>query len=405
MKKTLLIGLSLMAAMSMTAQMNVVKEVERNLKGSNPNSAQALKDIQPALTNPETAKLAQTWIVAGKAGFDVFTDVNLLAATGQNISNDQKKDAANALYDGFTYYLTALPLDTVVNEKGKVKTKYSKDIIKQIQKQYPQLPNGAAYAWEAQDYNKAYDLFEMYLQLPYSPVLGENAPTAEPDTIQGRMMWNQVVAKLLLNQPAEALTKIRQMEKYNYIPDEYYEYAVAAAQQAGDDAAATEFARKGIEKYGASNTTFIATLINDQLNKKDYAAAYKLANDALAQTAADAKELRSQLYDILGTIAENDDKADEAEQHFRKSVEEDPNYAKGWYDIGRIVHNRAITVDNNIETEQQRKDQVYPLEREAAGYFEKSYQLDDSQSSIPGILYRIYYMLGDEEKANYWQNQ
>lgn len=389
----------------MTAQMNVVKEVERNLKGSNPNSAQALKDIQPALTNPETAKLAQTWIVAGKAGFDVFTDVNLLAATGQNISNDQKKDAANALYDGFTYYLTALPLDTVVNEKGKVKTKYSKDIIKQIQKQYPQLPNGAAYAWEAQDYNKAYDLFEMYLQLPCSPVLGENAPTAEPDTIQGRMMWNQVVAKLLLNQPAEALTKIRQMEKYNYIPDEYYEYAVAAAQQAGDDAAATEFARKGIEKYGASNTTFIATLINDQLNKKDYAAAYKLANDALAQTAADAKELRSQLYDILGTIAENDDKADEAEQHFRKSVEEDPNYAKGWYDIGRIVHNRAITVDNNIETEQQRKDQVYPLEREAAGYFEKSYQLDDSQSSIPGILYRIYYMLGDEEKANYWQNQ
>ncbi len=404
MRKSMLLGLALMASMSLSAQTSVLKDVEHNLKSSNPNPAQALKDIQPALTNPETAKLADTWVLAGKAGFDVYQNMVTMQAIGQNPDNGQKSAGAQALLDGYNYFLTALPLDTVVNEKGKVKTKFSKEIIKKINEKYQQLPQAAVFAWEAADYQKSYDLFDMFLSLPTNPVLGKNAPQADPDSIRGNMLWNQGIAMLLLNKPAEALVKLRQMEGLGYEPDEYYEYAVSAAQQAGDDEAAVEFAQKGIAKYGASNTAFIATLINEQLNRKDYKAAYKLANDAIAQTSADEAELRSQLYDILGTIAENDNNETEAEVHFRKSVEVDPNYAKGWYDLGRIIHNRAIAVDNNIESEAQRVEQVYPLEREAAGYFEKAYNIDENQSNIPGILYRIYYMLGDDDKANYWQN-
>lgn len=405
MKKILIIGAALTAALSISAQKNVVQEVERNLKSSSPNPAQALKDIQPALTNPETATDAQTWIIAGNAGFDVFQDAYIQLTMGQPVADDKKVAAADAMLNAFNYYITALPLDTVRNDKGKVKTKHSKNIVKKIKEKYGQLPDGAALAWEAQDYAKAYDLFEMLLTLPKNPVLGENAPEALPDTVQGKMIWNQVIAKLLLNQPAEALVKIRQMEPLGYIPDDFYEYAVGAAQSSGNEAAALEFAQKGLDKYGPKNTTFIAAIINDKLNKKEYAEAYRLTNEALSAVDPSDGPLRAQLYDILGTIAENDDKIDEAEKHFRSSVEADPQYAKGWYDLGRIVHNRAISVDNTIETEQQRVEKVYPLEREAAGYFEKSFGLDDQQSNIPGVLYRIYYMLGDNAKASYWQNQ
>lgn len=404
MRKSLLIGLTLMASMSLSAQVSVVKDADRTLKSGAANAAQALKEIQPALTNPETKDQAETWVIAGRAGFDVFKNAFTTQTISQSLTNDEKKAAADALLNAYTYFLTALPLDTVVNEKGKVKTKFSKEIIKTINEKYEDLPMAAGFAWDAQDYGKSYDLFEMYMTLPENKVLGSNAPKAQVDSVKGNMYWNQAIAMLLLNRPADALAKFRAMDGLGYEPTEYFEYAVGAAQQAGDDAAATEFAQKGIQKYGATNTALIAALINNYLQNKDFKAAYDLANDAIAQTSADATELRSQLYNILGTIAENDEKEEEAEQHFRKAVEVDPTYAKGWYDVGRIVHNRAIKVDNNIDTEAQRVEQVYPLEREAAGYFEKSFNLDDSQSSIPGILYRIYYMLGDNDKANYWQN-
>lgn len=405
-KKLLVAGLAAVAALSVSAQQNVVKEVERALKASNPDYEQVLKDIQPALSNPETAGLAETWVLAGKAGTEYYQDAMIAQATGRPYGVAKDAAAAAALLDGFNYYLRALPLDSVVDAKGKTKTKFSKDIVKRINDRYDQLRNAGVMAWQNQSYQNAYDIWEMYLTLPTNPVLGSNAPKAAVDTIQGEIMWNQAIAMLLLGNNEAGLKKFRQMDGYGYFPADYYSYAMSAAQQIGDEDAANEFARKGLaQPGGASNSGFLAQLINTELDKKNFAAAYDLVNQALANTPAENGELRAQLYDIIGTIYENDNKLDEAAKSFKQSIEANPQYAKGHFDYGRMLYNQALVLDENM-SDAERVQKVDPQFKEAATYFEKAYELDEELSQIPNILYRLYYRLGAgfEDKASYWQN-
>lgn len=395
-----------LAALSMSAQTSLVKEVERGVK-NNGDSEQLLQKIQPALTNPETAELAETWVVAGKAGMGFYLDATLAQSLGQPFDEEKQNRAVKGLIDGFNYYLTALPLDTVTDAKGKQKTKYSKEIVKTIKERSEQLRNAAIMSWGAKDYQRAYDAWELYLSLPTNPVLGKNAPVAASDTIIGETMWNQAIAMLLLNKNAEALAKIEAMTPYGYFPDDYYDYGMRAAQATDNTEKANEFARRGMATPGgAGNTGFIAQLINTELNKKNYEAAYKIGQDALNNTSADQAELRAQLFDILGTIEEQADKIDEAKANFKKSFETDPTYGKAYYDYARLIYNNAISIDETCQTEKERTEKVNPILLDSAKYFEKAYELDEELTAIPNILYRLYYRLGAgyEDKANYWHN-
>lgn len=406
MKKTLILGLALAATLGASAQMSVLKDVERGLK-SNANSEEMIQQITPALTNPETAELAETWVLAGKAGFSFYQDALMAQTLGAPFDAAKNDKAAHALLDAFNQYLKALPLDTVVNEKGKAKTKYSKEIVKTIKERFPQLRDAGVFAWENQDYDGAYDMWEMWLTLPTNATLGSNAPEAVADSLQGEMMWNQAIAMLLQGKNAEALVKFKAMEPKGFIPADYYAYAMGAAQQVGDEELANAYARKGMAQPGGStNSGFLAQLINSELDKKDYQAAYALVNQAIESTPKDNGALLGQLYDILGNINENDNKNNDALANFKKAYEADPANGKAYFDYARILYNQAIEIDEAISDQAERNQKVTPILLEAAENFKKAYQIDDSLDQIPSILYRLYYRLGaDYEKdANYWKN-
>lgn len=407
MKKTLILGLALASALGISAQTSVVKDVENGLK-KNDDCEKLLNQIQPALTNPETAELAQTWYVAGRTGLGFYQEAVIGQATGQPFDAEKNNRAAKALLDGFGYLVKALPLDSVADAKGKIKTKYSKDIVKMIRDRHDQLRNAGVMAWEAKDFQNAYDIWDMYLALPNNPVLGKEAPKAAPDTIQGELIWNQAIAMLLSNKNAEALACLEKMPPYGFIPEDYYAYAMNAAQAIGNEEKAIDFAKKGLEAgtNPQMNTGFLATIINYEMSKENYAGAYEYANKALADAPADNVLLQAQLYDILGTISENDNKPEVAKENFKKSFEIDPTFAKGYFNYGRMLYNKCIELDEQITDRAERDAQVVPALKEAATYFEKAYELDDTLDQVPSVLYRLYYRLGPEfeEKSNYWQN-
>ena len=132
MKKHLVLAAAALFAgsMAVSAQMQVVKDAERAQKGGEA-PAKVVEIITPAFTNPETAKLAQTYYIPGKAMFDEFDKLFGLKSLGRLGDGDGKK-MADDLVQGYGYFIQALPLDSVANEKGKVKTKYSKDIVNTI---------------------------------------------------------------------------------------------------------------------------------------------------------------------------------------------------------------------------------------------------------------------------------
>ena len=163
MKKICVLTVGLLAAASMTAQVAVVKEAEKEFKSADSYAAyqKALQAITPAFSNPETAKEAQTYWIPGKAGFKLYDDLFAKKTFGQDVN---LVDMSSALLDGYTYGMKALALDTVVDAKGKVKTKLSKDIVSQIagHAKLDYLNAGAAF-WEAREFKKAYEAFNDYL--------------------------------------------------------------------------------------------------------------------------------------------------------------------------------------------------------------------------------------------------
>ena len=99
MKKTCVLTLGLFTALSMSAQLNVVKDAEKAFKGADNYGAyqKAIEAIKPAFTNPETDKQAQTYWIPGKAGFKIYDDMYAKKAIGQDVN---LSDMGAALIDG-----------------------------------------------------------------------------------------------------------------------------------------------------------------------------------------------------------------------------------------------------------------------------------------------------------------
>ena len=125
MKKHLVIALAALFAGSMaaSAQMQVLKDAERAQKSGKAPS-EVVNIITPAFSDPETATLAQTYYIPGKAMFGEFDQLFGYKQFNKLPENGDKK-MADDLLEGYVYYMKALPLDTVTDAKGKVKTKYS----------------------------------------------------------------------------------------------------------------------------------------------------------------------------------------------------------------------------------------------------------------------------------------
>ena len=128
MKRILTLALCATVAGGMFAQKAVVDQAAK-LKGKADKIAEARSLIEQASKNPETANDVRTYYVGGKNEFDLYDN----ARTKQMINPQDKSidpmAMAEQLINGYNMYVRALPLDSVPDEKGKIKTKHSKEII------------------------------------------------------------------------------------------------------------------------------------------------------------------------------------------------------------------------------------------------------------------------------------
>lgn len=405
MKKISFLSVCLLAGFAASAQADRIKDAEHMLKGYTPDYAGAYTVIQPALTNPETKNNVNAWYIAGKAAAGKFDEVFKAQQMGQEVSADQKKIAGKSLGEAYKYYLTALPLDSIPDEKGKVKPKKSKDIIKELVGNYNYLTTAGNYCWEAGDGMGAYDVWELYLTLPDNPVMqGKVSITPENMEMAGNMMFIQGLAMLDQKDFAKALKKFRDASNTPFDNQNIYVGGIQAAGQLDDNAAILEFAKKGYEKYGASNTLFISELINDRIQNKDYSGAHKYVTVALDSVTDNS--VKSQLYDVLGVVYESEDKYDDAIDALNKAVACDDTNAKAFFDLGRLLNNKAARIDEKSENTNKIDPVALDGYIKAGDAFDRAYQLDETRfTQIPGILYRLYYRLGAgyEEKASYWE--
>lgn len=394
MKKISILGLAFLAVGSMSAQMQVVKDVEHQLKGDVTSYPKAIETLKPAFTNPESAEQAQTWYVAGKGAFDFVNNAQAMQRVTGEMNTPQ---AAQFVLDGYSYLQKALPLDTVVDAKGKVKTKYSKDILKQMANNYDlTLSAGMWFYNDAHDYAKAAEAWELFFDLPNNPELIKAGLKTQPDTIVGLYQFYTGCAYSLADNPAPALTSFLKAIDLGYNKKEAYDYAITAATQMKDLEKAAAIAQTAYEVY--PENSYLGTMINNFLDKKEYDKASALLDPYIAKDPNNG-----QVYFLKGIIADQQNKTDEAKALYKKAIDLDANNANALFQYAYKLCQEADAIDQNeganvsqAEYEKFCQEKTFPLYREAAGYLEKAYELNENLTDCLTLLRSIYYKVGDE---------
>ena len=393
MKRVLLTVALCVAASASFAQKKVVNEAQSIAKGSNADFGEARTLIKGALENPETKDDAKTWYVAG-----FIEDQQFNAERAKQILGEQPNEPVmyEALYGILPYFQKAYELDQLPNEKGKVKPKYTKDIKSILSANHVYLFNGGAYYFDKQEYKKAYDFFNQYVEISELPMF-EGTQTAEKDSTFMTVQFYAAAAASLAKDSRLAIsaleraknTPYRQYDVYQYLCYEYGE-----ARTAQDSVMLEKTFEEGMQVFPDS-AFFLNNLINTYIYSNRNEKALEMLNVAIQKNPNDAN-----LYNVMGRVYETGlkDYAN-AEKNFQIALEKDPNLTDALSNIGRIYYNQGVNklseanMINDSKKYQEELGMAKDLFKKALPYYKKAHEAEpekmDNMIALRGIYYNL----------------
>ena len=393
MKRVLLTVALCVAASASFAQKKVVNEAQSIAKGSNADFGEARTLIKGALENPETKDDAKTWYVAG-----FIEDQQFNAERAKQILGQQPNEPVmyEALYGILPYFQKAYELDQLPNEKGKVKPKYTKDIKSILSANHVYLFNGGAYYFDKQEYKKAYDFFNQYVEISELPMFA-GTQTAEKDSTFMTVQFYAAAAASLAKDSRLAIaaleraknTPYRQYDVYQYLCYEYGE-----ARTAQDSVMLEKTFEEGMQVFPDS-AFFLNNLINTYIYSNRNEKALEMLNVAIQKNPNDAN-----LYNVMGRVYETGlkDYAN-AEKNFQIALEKDPNLTDALSNIGRIYYNQGVNklseanMINDSKKYQEEISMAKDLFKKALPYYKKAQEAEpekmDNMIALRGIYYNL----------------
>ena len=393
MKRVLLTVALCVAASASFAQKRVVNGAQSIAKGSNADFGEARTLIKGALENPETKDDAKTWYVAG-----FIEDQQFNAERAKQILGQQPNEPVmyEALYGILPYFQKAYELDQLPNEKGKVKPKYTKDIKSILSANHVYLFNGGAYYFDKQEYKKAYDFFNQYVEISELPMFA-GTQTAEKDSTFMTVQFYAAAAASLAKDSRLAIaaleraknTPYRQYDVYQYLCYEYGE-----ARTAQDSVMLEKTFEEGMQVFPDS-AFFLNNLINTYIYSNRNEKALEMLNVAIQKNPNDAN-----LYNVMGRVYETGlkDYAN-AEKNFQIALEKDPNLTDALSNIGRIYYNQGVNklseanMINDSKKYQEELSMAKDLFKKALPYYKKAHEAEpekmDNMIALRGIYYNL----------------
>ena len=369
MKKMILFVAAIMMALGASAQMSLVKDLAKKAASSDPMVlASVLEQIEPALTNPESAGDVLTWYTAGKAAFAIYDEM-LKAKIMQQPVDDN--DMASALTAAYAFYQQALPLDSVVemdkngmpklNKDGskKIKTKYSKEIIAALTSHLGDIANVGNVFLQNSDWANAAAAFGNYADLASSAFAIEQGVAATDDVLS-EVRFYQGYSQYQIQDFANAYESLSKARKLGYTDNNIVDFQASA----------------------------LANMVQDMLDKEQYEKAYAFIDNALNNDPQNGI-----LHDIKGFTTELKDGVDAALPFYRKAAEVDPTYANAFFDVGRCLYLQAqkIIDDNPNATNKDLIPKIKPIYDEAIPFLKKAIELDENNTKPKSVLDDILY--------------
>jgi tetratricopeptide (TPR) repeat protein len=395
-------------------QKKTVGAAKSEIKGTNPNIAEARSLIKQALENPETKDQAETWYVAGQIEDKQFDIEHTKEMLGQKPNEAVMYEA---LGNVLPYFEKAAELDQLPDEKGKVKPKFLKDIKSRIKVNRPSYANAGIYYFNTEkNYKKAYENLKLYGDILDMKIFeGEKWENLPPDTSETQLRYYAALAAANIPDPkasAEIMEGLKDKPLMESIEHELYVNLSREYLAMKDTVNYYKTIEEGYNKY-PTDGDFLRGMINKAILDSDLPGAVGYLDKAIEAEPDNAQfyDLRAQVYEIRYNTLD-DKNAPEADQYvknaisdFEKAIEKDKTGEASYLsNLGRVffnlaVENRAKSDDtkDKAQSEEYMKISVDYFQK-ALPLFEKAYELDSDDLKTIYALSKIYYELKKGDK-------
>lgn len=395
--KKLFLSILLIAGVSMIfAQKSNVSTADRLTQQDKPNFKGARESIKPALTDESTKNDPKTYYTAGMIGFKeneaLLTEMYL-----QKDINQKKK--GEAIIESYNYFIKANELDMLPNKRGKIRPKYTRRIKENLKTYYTDqlnLINYGAVLFDGKEYDKAFEVFQIFLSIPKLPLMKNEIPTN--DSTYHMIQYFSGLAATNSKKHKEAIKIYEDLKNVNYENKNVYQLLTEEYKNAKDTVKYMSTLKEGFDKF-KDDPWFLQNIINHYINTEQIEQASNYLNAAIEQ----APNIPEYYY-VKGNIEDRLGNTEEARKAFDKAVELKPDYAEGYFGIGRLIYNQAVemlkaadTIKDN-KTYNQEVEKANLVFKQSKPFLEKAVELNPNDNDFKQTLKMLYYRLGENEK-------
>lgn len=398
MKKILTMALIAASTATLSAQKQVVDQAGK-MAGKLNKTEEARALIQQAESNPETAKDVRTYYTGGKIEFGAFEEAFKKRAINPDDKAVNLIDMGNELVNGYNYFMKALPLDSIPNEKGEVKPKYSKEMLSKINSHHGDYFNyGGELFNNKHYYPEAYNAFMIYGDMP-SQSWAEKTVKATPDSMVSLAYHYAGIGAYSGNNLPDALIAFKKARLAGIKDPKNYVYEIAcwqnialrdSTQEEAAKNAIQEIARHGYDSFGISDPLFINNLINSMLQNGKYDDAVELISKQIKETPD-----KPFLYGLRAYVYDRMDKDEASVEDYKMATSMDNADFETLKNASKKLYTTGTALLNALEGNQPAKRQELKANyfETAKAVAERAKAMHPDDSDINYVIENIDYAL------------
>lgn len=375
MKKLMLMTMMAVAASSVFAQDNLVKEAK---KLAAKDYAKAVETITPALTSSQTTDKAAAWNALTDIHYDNYLRLSEQSAKSQ-ITHEAFDTLAlgNSAIAAVEAALKCDEFDILPNAKGKVKPRFRTANQGRLKNIGGSLVQAGLNAYNHKDLKAAQKAWMLYLDMPQSSLF-KDVKDMPQDEFRNDIIYYEALVSYLLE----------------------------------DFGTATKYAQMGVQT-GNEETIKNCQEILDNAKQQNLLRAFEAKKDDVDGQMAvlDAELAKHPDFDfawaLKGQVAMNSSKWDDAVAAFDKAISLNPKFVQCYYNAGVCLNSKARELDEKFADKstgtisKENLEKVKDVLRNSLTYLEKCQELDPDRKIANWAypLYQVYYSLDDKAKA------
>jgi len=391
MKKIiLLLAVTMSISFASAQKANVSKAKNKALAIENPDFAGARELINPALVDPTTKDLPNTWYIAGLIEYKECEAEYEKQMMRKEYDEDKK---GQAIMKSYNYFLTADNLGEIPNAKGKVKNSLRKDIKSKIKEYYttPQhLIGYGAHLYDKNEYAEAYKVFSVFTEIPSLPMMGNEIPI---DSTYYMIQYYAALSAKNAGMHYEAIALYESLKTKDYEQMVVYQLLYEEYLAQKDTVNFVQTLKDGFSAF-PREAWFLQNLINHYVYSNQATQAMTYLNSAIENEPEIA-----QYHYVRGVLNEQLGNVDESHVSFDRAIELEPDMADAYAGKGRLIFNSAVKImDEATSIKDNRKynaevEKAENVFKESLPFFIKATELAPEEIEHKRILRTLYYRL------------